>query len=80
MTAEPMFLVAIHKGRGFASCVVELDEPWGRELVCEFCKECVGFDIRHVDGDEMERLMGIADEALPPKPETCGKTVDEVLR
>ena len=57
MTPAPMFFVAIHKGRGFASCVDEPHEKWGKKLVREFYKENAGFEIRHVNGDEMERLM-----------------------
>lgn len=49
------FYVAISKkrpGKGFASVVA--DDPKG---VKQFYRDYVGHEIRHVDGDEMQRLM-----------------------
>jgi hypothetical protein len=54
-----MFYVAMSKKRpgcGKASCV---DDPNEKALIREFFTENSGHEIRHVNGDEMVRLMTI---------------------
>ena len=41
-----------HPGKGSASCVDD-----DRQTVREFFRDYAGREIRHVDGDEMRRLM-----------------------
>jgi len=57
---EKMFFVAIKEGgHGFASCIDEQEEEWGKEVVREFFRDCAGHEIRRVGADEMARLMTI---------------------
>lgn len=70
-----MFYVAMHKGSttsARASCVDEPDVRWGRQLVREFYREYSGHEIRHVDGEEMKRLM-MAGLPAPPSSTDSSK-------
>jgi hypothetical protein len=52
-----MFYVAMSKARpcaGRASCVDD-----DKQIVREFFRDYAGHEIRHVDGDEMKRLMTV---------------------
>lgn len=52
---KPMFFVALRtdgSGAGKASCVA-----YHKQVVREFFREYAFHEIRHVDGDEMKRLM-----------------------
>lgn len=65
--SKHMFYVAMSRtrlGAARASCVDEPNEKWGKQVVKEFYRENAGHEIRHVDGDEMVRLMnaGLAPE------------------
>lgn len=55
-----MFYVAMTKGRtdrASASCVDEQGTKIGKQIVKEFFRDYAGSEIRHVDGDEMQKLM-----------------------
>lgn len=60
--AVKMFFVAMTKGRtdrASASVVDDpVDDPTSRnKLIKQFFREYVGHEIRHVNGDEMQKLM-----------------------
>lgn len=68
MATQKMFYVAMSKkqpDRAFASCVDEPTEKWGKAVLKEFYRDNAGYEIRHVDGDEMVRLMSL--ELSEPK-------------
>lgn len=55
-----MFYVAMTTGRtdrASASCVDDQATKIGKQIVKEFFRDYAGREIRHVDGDEMKRLM-----------------------
>ena len=60
--SKHMFWVAMSlksPGHGCASMVDEPKAKWFKAELRQFYKEFAGHEIRHVDGDEMSRLMMI---------------------
>lgn len=60
--SKHMFWVAMSRNFPEYACASIVDEPkakWFKSEIRAFYKEYAGHEIRHVDGDEMSRLMRV---------------------